>query len=172
MSNTNFLSRGLLGLFGAQTDGRAPAELGSNIQATFDLVQFISNGQRQRVFLDSVTTTAMGIYDFGIRPEAVVPQNETWLLYNYTVQCTTVLGDTPSIQPLYIAQTLGSSRRPFLLGSRVQNVVAGASQVLLAGMFSSQPVWIPPNSILGFCYSDSITNNNVFGFADYVRVRL
>jgi len=173
VSNFNALARGLVSLLDATTAGRGPGTLTEILQGTIDLEPFFLLAKRERIATVAIpaggsNTTWSG---FGIA-NGFVPPNEAWLLNALTVRGTIPIGTRASITAnVQLQGSFGFEAFPI---GETRNYTGTLAESFVAGAVLSDPLILPPGSLLGGNTSNlsAATAFNAFIIADIVRIRL
>lgn len=172
MGNSNALARGLPAYLDLVTQGRGPGDLAGVMQGVVELDRWLSLQKRERI---TTTATAAGgangpwsFFSTG----GLVPNNEAWILFHYSIRGVIALGTSVGIAPAVQLQQ-AAGYEAYQIGDFTSYNGTLATAVVSGCAFPSGLV-MPPGAILGGLTINlsAATAFNLTGFADIVRVRV
>lgn len=172
MSNSNALARGLPSYLDLVTQGRGPGDLSGLIQGTVELDKFYSLQKRERIVTTATPAGgANGPWSF-FANGGLVPNNEAWLLFHYSLRGVVALGTSVGIAPaVQLQQAAGYEAYQIGDFTSYNGTLATA---VVSGVAFPSGLMLPPGAILGGLTINlsAATAFNLTGFADIVRIRV
>jgi len=161
----NRVPAGLLALLGSKVGGINPALLADQVIPTIDFSRFYLAGSLERSTV-SGNIAAVGLFASTL----VVPENEFWVVDQYTLSAGAALGAGQALQvaPCYLYSLAGSTRA---LQVGQPSLLAGVGDLPTAG---SGGFIVPPGSTLGLvCFRITAGPVNAFLFnASFTRLQV